>query len=168
MPLVHHARPPTDMSEKLTIRRASLEQVNDVRDLTLRAYQKWISVTPRKPRPLTADYDIAIRKHRFDCLYQNEVLVGLIETVCQDKELMIVNVAVDPNCQGRGYGTRLMRHAESLAREQRLNATRLYTNKLMTENIAFYEKLGYCFEKETFHDHGTVAVHMVRPLSNKT
>ena len=160
--------PPTHVSDKLTIRRASLEQVNDVRDITLRAYQKWISVTPRKPRPLTADYDIAIRKHRFDCLYRNEVLVGLIETVCQDTELRIANVAVDPNCQGRGYGTLLMRHAESLAREQSLEATRLYTNKLMVENIALYEKLGYRFEKETFHDHVTVAIHMVRPLSNET
>jgi ribosomal protein S18 acetylase RimI-like enzyme len=159
---------PTEMSEALTIRRALLEQVNDVRDLTLRAYQKWVSITPRKPRPLTADYNTAILDHRFDCLYRNEVLVGLIETVRQGIDLMIVNVAVDPYYQGRGYGTRLMRYAELLACEQRLSATRLYTNKLMIENIALYKKLGYCFEKETFHDHGTVAVHMVRPLSNDT
>lgn len=77
---------------------------------------------------------------------------------------MVVNVAVDPAYQGRGYGARLMRYAEGLASEAKLLGTRLYTNKLMEENIALYEALGYRFEKETFHDQGTVAVHMTRPL----
>ena len=95
-------------------------------------------------------------------------MVGLIETVPQGDQLMIVNVAVDPDRQHRGHGVRLMRHAEELARDAGLDATRLYTNKLMVENIELYERLGYCFEKETFHDHGTVAVHMIRPLRGST
>jgi ribosomal protein S18 acetylase RimI-like enzyme len=53
-----------------------------------------------------------------------------------------------------------MRHAEEIARLSGLAGTRLYTNKLMTSNIALYERLGYEFEKETHHDLGTVAVHM--------
>ena len=117
---------------------------------------------------MTADYDEAFGKHRFDCLQREGVLVGLIETTPQDDELMIVNVAVDPAYQGLGYGARLMRHAEELAGEAKLSGTRLYTNKIMSENIALYERLGYRIEKETLHDHGTVAVHMTRPLSGGT
>lgn len=147
------------------IHRAGADQAGHIRDLTLRAYAKWVPVTPRKPRPMTADYDIALREHRFDCLHEDGALVGLIETVRQQDELMIVNVAVDPACQGRGFGTRLMRHAEAMAKAAGLRATRLYTNKLMVENIALYERLGYRFEKETHHDGGTTAVHMVRPVS---
>ncbi|RKF23608.1 N-acetyltransferase [Altericroceibacterium spongiae] len=148
----------------LEIRQATSDQIDDIRDLTLRAYAKWVGVTPRKPRPMTADYQAAFSEHRFDCLSCDGVLIGLLETVAQDDELMVVNVAVHPAYQGRGHGVRLMRHAERLAHEADLKGTRLYTNKLMCENIALYERLGYRFEKETFHDQGTVAVHMVRPL----
>ena len=81
----------------------------------------------------------------------------------QADELLIVNVAIEPGHQGHGLGTRLMRHAETLAAEAGLRATRLYTNKLMAENIALYERLGYRFEKETRHGE-IIAVHMVRPL----
>ncbi len=113
---------------------------------------------------MTTDYDVAVQQHRFDCVTHGEVLVGLIETVRKDGELMIMNVAVDPAWQGNGLGVRLMRHAEDLARVARLRGTRLYTNKLMTENIAFYEALGYSIEKETHHEQGTVAVHMTRSV----
>ncbi len=113
---------------------------------------------------MTVDYNVSVQTNQFDFLFEGERIVGLIETVQQDDELMIVNVAIEPDCQGKGFGTRLMRHAEQLAEAAGLRATRLYTNKLMAENIALYERLGYVFEKETHHDLGTVAVHMVRPV----
>lgn len=151
------------MTDAIAIRKARPDQVAEVRDLTWRAYAKWLDVTPVKPRPMTADYNAAMHEHRFDCLYRDDILAGLIETVPQDGELLIVNVAIDPDHQGRGFGTRLMRHAEGLAMTAGLRATRLYTNKLMTENIALYERLGYRFEKETRHG-PIVAVHMARLL----
>ena len=54
------------MTGGTVIRRARPDQVEEIRGLTLRAYAKWIGVTPVKPRPMTADYDAAIRDHRFD------------------------------------------------------------------------------------------------------
>jgi ribosomal protein S18 acetylase RimI-like enzyme len=153
------------MASPLSIRRVGAEQVDQIRDLSVRAYAKWVPITPRKPRPMTADYSASVLTNQFDFLFEGERLVGLIETVQQDPDLMIVNVAVEPDCQGKGYGTHLMRHAEQLARGLGLSGTRLYTNKLMTENIALYKRLGYHFEKETHHDLGTVAIHMVRPAT---
>jgi ribosomal protein S18 acetylase RimI-like enzyme len=153
-----------DMCSSIIICLASPEQAPEIRDLTVRAYAKWVPVTPRKPRPMTADYNTSVQENRFDLLYEDGKLIGLIETVEQDDEMMIVNVAIDPDHQGRGFGTQLMKHAEQRAKASALRATRLYTNKLMTENIVLYERLGYRFEKETHHDLGTVAVHMVRPV----
>jgi ribosomal protein S18 acetylase RimI-like enzyme len=152
------------MTALLSIRRAGPDEVEHIRGLSLRAYARWLPITGRKPRPMTADYTISIRTNRFDLLHEGDRLVGLIETVEQDGELLIVNVAVEPDCQRRGLGTRLMKHAEQLAKASGLGATRLYTNKLMTQNIALYERLGYAFEKETHHEQGAVAVHMVRPV----
>jgi len=152
------------MTDSLKLERGTPGQASAIRDLTLRAYAKWVPITPRKPRPMTADYDLALREHRFDCLWDGDRLVGLIETVPEGDALLIVNVAVEPDRQGRGLGVRLMRHAEAVAGEAGLSGTRLYTNKLMAANIALYEALGYAFEKETVHDHGVVAVHMTRPI----
>lgn len=153
------------MPTEMTIRLAGPEDIDQIRDLTMRAYAKWLPITPRKPLPMTADYDLSVQQNRFDFLYCGDQLVGLIETVRQDEALMIVNVAIDPAQQGRGYGTLLMKHAEQLARNSALAATRLYTNKLMTENIALYTRLGYRVERETLRDPGTVVVHMMRPIS---
>ncbi|MGZ0074820.1 GNAT family N-acetyltransferase (plasmid) [Sphingobium limneticum] len=147
------------------ILRCAIEaDVPDIRALTLRAYAKWEGVTAQPPRPVRADYAQAFRDHRFDLLFERGDLIALIETVPEGDELLIVNVAVDPGRQGEGHGVRMMRHAEALARGAGLRGTRLYTNRLMTANIALYERLGYRFERETLHDQDMVAVHMVRAL----
>lgn len=152
---------------ELIIRRAVKEDVADIQSLTISAYSKWVEITPRPPRPMTADYRQAFVDHRFDVLIDKGCIIALVETVPEGEELMIVNVAVDPDRQGEGHGVRLMRHAEQIARDAGLAGTRLYTNKLMASNIALYERLGYVFEKETHHDLGTIAVHMTRSLAPK-
>jgi ribosomal protein S18 acetylase RimI-like enzyme len=154
------------MPKTFSFKVAKAEDIERIRDLTLRAYEKWVAITPRKPRPMTVDYNESFVTNRFDLLLEGDDLIGLIETVPQDNELMIVNVAVDPAYQGYGFGRCLIQHAETIAQSAALTATRLYTNKLMAENIALYESLGYQFEKETRHDLGTVAVHMVKRVNN--
>jgi len=146
------------------LRRAIVEDVPEIRALVQRAYARWLGVTPRPPKPLAADYDRAFGAHRFDVLVHKGELVALIETVAEGRELLIVNVAVDPGRQREGLGLRLMRHAEDIARASGLQGTRLYTNVRMTANIALYERLGYVREREVDHGDGMVAVHMVRVL----
>ena len=55
----------------------------------------------------------------------------------------IENIAVDPGLQGRGVGRELMGFAEEFARERGLPEIRLYTHRLMSENLAIYDHLGY-------------------------
>lgn len=147
------------------LRRAVFEDVDEIRALVLAAYARWDGVTPRPPRPVRIDYGRAFRAHRFDLLVENGVLVGLVETLAEGDELLIVNVAVHPDRQGEGHGVRLLRHADDLARAGKLKGTRLTTNRLMATNIALYERLGYVREKETESEPGMVAVHMVRSLA---
>ncbi|WP_067104886.1 GNAT family N-acetyltransferase [Sphingopyxis granuli] len=147
------------------LRRAVFEDVDEIRALVLAAHARWEGVTPRPPQPVRADYGRAFRAHRFDLLVENGTLVGLVETVAEGDELLIVNVAVHPDRQGEGHGVRLLRHADDLARAGKLKGTRLTTNRLMATNIALYERLGYVREKETESEPGMVAVHMVRSLA---
>ncbi len=70
-------------------------------------------------------------------------LLGLIVLIPADASLLIENVAVAPVAQGRGLGRRLLEFAEQRAATQGLTRLTLYTNEVMTENIAIYGKLGY-------------------------
>ena len=104
--------------------------------MTREAYAKWVPVIGREPRPMTADFDAAIRDHRVDLLCSGEQVVALIETIAEPDALLIENVAVSPAWQGRGLGRRLMAHAERLAAEMGYGEIRLYANARFVENIA--------------------------------
>ena len=91
------------------------------------------------------------------------MLAALIETIAEGEHLLIENVAVAPEFQGRGLGRKLMAHAEQIAASSGFGETRLYTNKLFADNIALYRKLGYRIDREEVLTIG-VAVHMSKPV----
>lgn len=127
----------------LTMRLATSDDAAAIRALVRAAYAKWVPVLGREPRPMTADYEAALRSHRFDLLEDNGQLVALIETEPRDGHYWVENVAVHPQLQGRGLGRQLLAHAEGLARQAGLNEIRLLTNGRMAANRALYRRLGY-------------------------
>jgi ribosomal protein S18 acetylase RimI-like enzyme len=112
---------------------------------------------------MTADYELAVQRHRFDLLLSNGQLAALIETADEGAELLIENLAVAPDFQRRGFGRFLLAHAEQLARGLGKSCVRLYTNQRFVENIRLYERVGYQIDRE--EDYGVgVAVHMSKAL----
>ena len=149
--------------EKIEFRAAVIEDADAIRALTREAYAKWVPIVGREPLPMSADYQQAIRTHRFDLLFVEERLAGLIETTPQEGGLLVVNVAVAPSQQGRGYGGRLLRHAEALASSLGLFEMRLYTNEKFAANVALYRRFGYQVDRvEPFM--GGMTVHMSKRL----
>jgi ribosomal protein S18 acetylase RimI-like enzyme len=142
------------------LRQAVAADAPAVRELTRDAYAKWVPLIGREPKPMTADYDAAIRNHRIDLLYLDGELAALIETIPEADHLLIENIAVSPAYQGRGLGRRLVAHAEELALSRGRAEVRLYTNKMFTENVGLYEKLHYRIEREEAFTGGGVIVHM--------
>jgi ribosomal protein S18 acetylase RimI-like enzyme len=161
-PATHAERAALDPA--LVFRRATAADAPAVRALTRQAYGKWVPIIGREPKPMTADYDAAIRDHRIDCLCDGGRIVALIETVAEPASLLIENVAVSPDFQGRGLGRRLIAHAESLAADMGYPTTRLYTNAAFVENVALYQSLGYAMTREEPFLGGRV-VHMSKRLS---
>jgi GNAT superfamily N-acetyltransferase len=153
------------MNRPVSIRLASTTDAGAIHDLTHAAYSKWIAVTGRPPLPMTVDYAQAVREHRFDLLFVGEALAALIETTPDGDQLLIVNVAVHPDVQGRGFGVRLLKLADDLAAGAGLAGTRLYTNKLFEPNIRLYASLGYAIDREEVLERGTV-VHMSKALKS--
>lgn len=148
-----------------TIRRATTADAVTVRELTRAAYAKWVPVLGREPRPMTADYDAALREHLVDLLHVGGEAVALIEMAPKADHLLIVNVAVAPTYQGKGYGSALMAHAEEVARTLNLNEMRLYTNALFAENLRLYSRLGYRVDREEKHPQFGVTVYMSKRLN---
>lgn len=150
------------MNDATTLRTAGPADAAAIHDLVQAAYARWLPIAARPPLPMTADYDAAVRAHRFDLLFVDGRLAALIETTPEDGDLLIVNVAVRPDQQGRGYGVRLLRLAEDLAAEAGFQGLRLYTNQLFAENIRLYASLGYVIVRET-PANGGVRVDMRKP-----
>jgi GNAT superfamily N-acetyltransferase len=151
------------VADALEIRRAVPADAAAIAALTRAAYEKWIPVIGRAPKPMTADYDVAVCAHLIDLLLAEGKLVALVECIREPDHLLIENLAVAPDQQGRGYGRHMLKHAESLARELGFAELRLYTNKLFAENVAFYAKHGYRLDAETPFKGGWI-VHMSRRL----
>lgn len=154
------------MNDSMTLRRAGPADAAAVLALTRAAYAKWVPLIGREPKPMTADYAVAIRDHIVDLYEREGALLALIEMIPTPEHLLVENVAVHPDAQATGLGDQLMRHAEQVARSLGLHELQLYTNVAFTANIDFYARRGFTeFRRETFPG-GAVAVHMRKHLGS--
>jgi GNAT superfamily N-acetyltransferase len=145
---------PSSFTTPIQLRPGRADDADTIRALTREAYAPWVSLIGREPLPMTADYDAALREHRFNLTFRSGELVGLIETTAAPEHLLVVNVAVAPSLQSAGLGRRLLAHAEALAREQGLTTLRLYTNARFKRNISICQRLGYAVEREETSERG--------------
>ncbi len=152
------------------LRRATLADSATIRDLTRLAYAKWIPLIGREPKPMTVNYDRAVVDHIIDLYEVDGEAVALIEVVPQEQHLLIENIAVRPDHQGKRIGELLLSHAETIARSLHLAELQLYTNAAFNSNIEFYARRGFQeFQREPFPA-GGVTVHMkkILCLSNRS
>src|SRR5215204_3162409 len=94
----------------------------------------------------------------------NGSIAALIVLMPQPDHLLLDNVAVRSDRQGRGLGRRLIAFAEAEAHRLGYAELRLYTHAMMTENIALYTRLGFR-ETGRGHEAGYDRVFMVKPLA---
>ena len=98
------------------------------------------------------DYAQVIQSHQVIVADAGGKIAAVLVLIRDDESILLDNIAVTPEYQGSGLGRKLIELAEAEAREQGYSAIDLYTHELMTENIQFYQKLGYCVD-----DHRTVS-----------
>ncbi len=61
----------------------------------------------------------------------------------QGDHIHLESVAVMPERTGTGIGKALIGYVEGMAKSEGLKAVELYTNEVMIENVALYQKMGY-------------------------
>ncbi|MEV0664424.1 GNAT family N-acetyltransferase [Actinomadura luteofluorescens] len=142
------------------IRPAAQTDRPRVEEIVEAAYTPWAEIIGARPIPMDADYATLIDAGRVFVTGPGD---GLIVLIPEDGVLLIENVAVDPARHGQGIGRTLLAFAETRARALSLPRLRLYTNELMTPNIALYERLGY---RQTAREDigGRNVIHMAKEV----
>ncbi len=125
------------------IRRAVDADAAAVAACVAAAYGLYIERMGKPPGPMLDDYAELIARRMAFVLEGPEGLVGTLVLIAEDGVLLLDNVAVHPDHQGRGLGRCLIAFAEDEARRLGYAALDLYSHETMTENIALYGALGY-------------------------
>jgi ribosomal protein S18 acetylase RimI-like enzyme len=114
-----------------------------MRAIALAAYAKYVPRIGREPSPMVADYEAAVAANHAVVIEAAGRIRGYMIAWPEPDAYFIDNIGVDPQLQGGGLGRCLIDHAVSQAHRLRLPALRLYTNALMSENLAMYAHIGF-------------------------
>jgi N-acetylglutamate synthase-like GNAT family acetyltransferase len=145
------------------IRLARAADVAAVSIIVKDAYSIYLARNGKIPGPMRDDYAALIADRRVHVLEERGEIMGLVVLIPEARAMLLDNVAVHPRAQGRGFGIRLIAFAEQRARAAGLPALRLYTQDIMTENLALYARLGFV-ETHRGEELGLNRVYMTKTL----
>jgi len=101
--------------QEVVIRRAVPADAEAVAQLVRAAYEHYVPRIGRPPVPMTLDYRRIVAAGDTWAAEQGRRLVGVLVLEHLDDHLLVENLAVLPEAQGAGIGSRQLRHAEDLA-----------------------------------------------------
>jgi ribosomal protein S18 acetylase RimI-like enzyme len=148
----------------LTIRPATFADAVAVHDIVDAAYRGYIPRIGRPPGPMRDDYPKRIAAGQVWVLADADAIVGILVLEETPDGFLLENIAVAPDQQGKGHGRTLLEFAEAQAVRRGWREIHLYTNALMTENIALYGRIGY-LEAARVTEKGFDRVYMTKRLA---
>ena len=145
------------------VRPARKGEANEVRDVVHAAYRRYIARIGKPPGPMLDDYAQRIADGQAWVLQDDDRIVGVLVLEQGPRGFLLDNIAVLPDCQGKGFGRRLIEFAEAEARRGGFWEVTLYTHALMSENIALYRRIGFV-ETHRVSEKGFDRVYMSKRL----
>ena len=127
------------------------------------AYRHYIPRIGKPPGPMLDDYPQRIADGQVWVLEDAANIVGVLVLEEAQSGFLLDNIAVLPECQGKGFGRTLIEFAEAQARRRGFQEIHLYTHALMTENIALYLRIGFV-ETRRVSEKGYDRVYMTKQL----
>lgn len=125
------------------LRRARNDEAAAVAALVEAAFARHVAAVGRRPAPMDDDHAARIAAGEQWVRDDDSGLASSIVLVDNGDHLVVNNVAVRPDLQGRGLARELLTFAEAEARRRGFGEIRLHTNAAMADNILMYPKLGY-------------------------
>jgi ribosomal protein S18 acetylase RimI-like enzyme len=147
------------------IRVANAADAAAVHAIVDAAYRSYIPRIGKSPGPMLDDYAKRIADGQVWMLEGAGGIIGILVLEETPDGLLLDNIAVAPDHQSKGHGRILLDFAEVEAMHRGWNEIRLYTNALMTENIALYQRIGY-IETSRVTEKGFDRVYMVKRLGS--
>ena len=146
------------------IRLAHSADVTAVRELVDAAYRIYVPRIGKQPGPMLDDYRKRIADGQVWVLDDVSGIVGVLVLEERPDGFLLDNIAVAPVRQGNGHGRALLEFAEKQATRRGWSEIRLFTNAMMTENIAMYTRIGYV-ETARVTEKGFDRVYMTKRLA---
>ena len=134
---------PEQMDDKPLIRPAQPSDAQAMKACVEAAYRHYIARMGKPPGPMLDDYAKVIEQHGATVAEHEEEIVGVLVLIKTEDGMLLDNVAVHPEHQGKGLGRLLIETAESETQRQGYPQLELYTHQCMTENIDMYKAMGY-------------------------
>jgi GNAT superfamily N-acetyltransferase len=145
------------------IRAARPDDADTVREVVHAAYHHYIGRIGKPPGPMLDDYAQRIADGQAWVLDDAGRITGILVLEETPGGLLLDNIAVLPDQQGKGVGRTILEFAETEARRRGYPVISLYTHELMTENIALYTRIGYV-ETRRVTEKGYDRVYMTKRL----
>jgi GNAT superfamily N-acetyltransferase len=146
----------------LTVRSATAADVSAIRVIASAAYSPYVDSIGVRPGPLDVDYDAAVADADVRVAEVDGAMVGFLVLVPGADHMLLENVAVHPDSQGQGVGSALLALAEEEASRRGLRDVRLYTHRLMADNLARYQRRGYVETHRETHAAGFDRVFLTK------
>ena len=151
--------------EEIRIRAATAADIPAIVDIVDRAYRHYIARIGKPPGPMLDDYLARVSEDAVWVLQDGPAIAGILVLLSAPEYLLLDNIAIAPERQGRGLGRRLLAFAESEALRRGYREIRLYTHQTMIENQRLYASIGY-EETGRGSEAGYDRVFMRKPLRN--
>jgi len=129
--------------DEIRIRAATAADVPAIVDTVDRAYRHYIVRIGKPPGPMLDDYFARVSEDAVWVLQDGPAIAGILVLLSAPEYLLLDNIAIAPERQGRGLGRRLLAFAESEALRRGYREIRLYTHETMMENQRLYTSIGY-------------------------
>jgi ribosomal protein S18 acetylase RimI-like enzyme len=143
------------------LRRATAADLPAIKAIIDAAYAKYLTRMDKRPAPMFRDYGPSVEDGT--TWVAGSPVTAVLTLYPREDHLLVENIAIHPDAQGRGLGRALMGFAEQEAARRGFTRMALVTHEAMTENQAIYGRLGYT-EVDRRAEDGYRRIYMEKPL----
>ncbi|WP_343563053.1 GNAT family N-acetyltransferase [Kiloniella sp. b19] len=134
---------------EISIRSANDDDLPAIQAIAEEAYAVYVPAIGKKPAPMVADYarhlqqDTCFVAEDQDRSVLGYAVVFFLDGAGEDKGYWLDSIAVAPEAAGQGLGSRLIDRVEAFLLSAGARSYQLYTNRFMTANVGWYQRLGF-------------------------